>query len=99
MWEFADRLITIVLPRIRDFRGVKDKLDGRGNTWRYDYDTLGQLVSTTDPLGGVQRNVFDWNGQVKQAIDALGFPPRPPVARDVQTVEENMFFPLPKMPC
>ena len=31
MWEFADRLITIVLPRIRDFRGVKDRLDGRGN--------------------------------------------------------------------
>jgi large subunit ribosomal protein L5 len=31
MWEFADRLINVVLPRIRDFRGVKDKLDGRGN--------------------------------------------------------------------
>lgn len=31
MWEFADRLITVVLPRIRDFRGIKDKLDGRGN--------------------------------------------------------------------
>ncbi|MEX1026338.1 MAG: 50S ribosomal protein L5 [Planctomycetota bacterium] len=31
MWEFTDRLISIVLPRIRDFRGVKDKLDGRGN--------------------------------------------------------------------
>ncbi len=31
MWEFADRLISIVLPRIRDFRGIKDKLDGRGN--------------------------------------------------------------------
>ena len=31
MWEFADRLISIVLPRIRDFRGVKDKLDGHGN--------------------------------------------------------------------
>jgi large subunit ribosomal protein L5 len=31
MWEFADRLISIVLPRIRDFRGLKDKLDGRGN--------------------------------------------------------------------
>ncbi len=30
-WEFADRLISIVLPRIRDFRGVKDKLDGRGS--------------------------------------------------------------------
>jgi large subunit ribosomal protein L5 len=31
MWEFADRLISVVLPRIRDFRGVKDRLDGRGN--------------------------------------------------------------------
>lgn len=31
MWEFADRLMSVVLPRIRDFRGVKSKLDGRGN--------------------------------------------------------------------
>ncbi len=31
MWEFADRLLSVVLPRIRDFRGVKSKLDGRGN--------------------------------------------------------------------
>lgn len=31
MWEFTDRLISVVLPRIRDFRGLKDKLDGRGN--------------------------------------------------------------------
>jgi large subunit ribosomal protein L5 len=31
MWEFADRLISVVLPRIRDFRGLKNKLDGRGN--------------------------------------------------------------------
>jgi large subunit ribosomal protein L5 len=31
MWEFADRLITVALPRIRDFRGVKNRLDGRGN--------------------------------------------------------------------
>ncbi len=31
MWEFCDRLLTVALPRIRDFRGVKTKLDGRGN--------------------------------------------------------------------
>jgi large subunit ribosomal protein L5 len=31
MWEFTDRLVSVVLPRIRDFRGVKPKLDGRGN--------------------------------------------------------------------
>ena len=32
MWEFADRLITISLPRVRDFRGVSRKaFDGKGN--------------------------------------------------------------------
>jgi len=32
MWEFLDRLISVALPRVRDFRGVKDKaFDGRGN--------------------------------------------------------------------
>ena len=31
MWEFIDRLITVSLPRVRDFRGVSPNLDGRGN--------------------------------------------------------------------
>ena len=32
MWEFLDRLVSVALPRVRDFRGVKDKaFDGRGN--------------------------------------------------------------------
>jgi len=32
MWEFFDRLVSIALPRVRDFRGVSDKaFDGRGN--------------------------------------------------------------------
>jgi len=32
MYEFADKLMNIVLPRVRDFRGVSDKsFDGRGN--------------------------------------------------------------------
>jgi len=31
MYEFLDRLITVAMPRIRDFRGIKSKLDGRGN--------------------------------------------------------------------
>ncbi len=31
MYEFLERLINITLPRIRDFKGVTDKLDGRGN--------------------------------------------------------------------
>ncbi|MDJ0823197.1 MAG: 50S ribosomal protein L5 [Paracoccaceae bacterium] len=31
MYEFLDRLITIAMPRVRDFRGVKPSFDGRGN--------------------------------------------------------------------
>ena len=31
MYDFLDRLITIAMPRIRDFRGVKPSFDGRGN--------------------------------------------------------------------
>ncbi|MCI2401076.1 50S ribosomal protein L5 [Aliiroseovarius subalbicans] len=31
MFEFLDRLVTIALPRVRDFRGVKPSFDGRGN--------------------------------------------------------------------
>jgi large subunit ribosomal protein L5 len=32
MWEFVDRLISVALPRVRDFRGVSPRgFDGRGN--------------------------------------------------------------------
>lgn len=31
MYEFLNKLIAIALPRIRDFKGVNDKMDGRGN--------------------------------------------------------------------
>ena len=31
MYEFLERLISVALPRIRDFKGVTSKLDGRGN--------------------------------------------------------------------
>jgi len=41
MWSFVDRLISVVLPRIRDFGGVKTKLDGRGN---YSLGLSDQLV-------------------------------------------------------
>jgi len=31
MYEFLERLVNVSLPRIRDFKGISDKLDGRGN--------------------------------------------------------------------
>jgi large subunit ribosomal protein L5 len=44
MWQFLDRLCNIVLPRIRDFRGVApDSFDGRGNY------TLGMREQITFP--------------------------------------------------
>src|SRR3954447_16585360 len=54
MWEFIDRLISIALPRIRDFRGLNpDAFDGRGNYSlgireqiifpEIDYDSINQI--------------------------------------------------------
>jgi large subunit ribosomal protein L5 len=31
MYEFLERLIAVALPRIRDFKGINNKFDGRGN--------------------------------------------------------------------
>ena len=31
MYEFLERLVRVALPRIRDFRGINSKLDGKGN--------------------------------------------------------------------
>lgn len=42
MWDFLDRLLSIVLPRIRDFRGLDPRaFDGRGN---YSFGLTEQLV-------------------------------------------------------
>ena len=42
MYEFLDRLISIALPRVRDFRGINDKsFDGRGN---YNLGLKEQLI-------------------------------------------------------
>lgn len=54
MYEFLDKLVTITLPRVRDFRGVsKNSFDGRGNYTlgvkeqiifpEIDYDKIGKL--------------------------------------------------------
>jgi large subunit ribosomal protein L5 len=42
MWEFVDRLISVALPRIRDFRGIsRNAFDGRGN---YSFGLDDQLI-------------------------------------------------------
>ena len=42
MWEFFDRLVTLAIPRIRDFRGLPSKsFDGHGN---YTFGVTEQLI-------------------------------------------------------
>ena len=42
MWEFFDRLISLAIPRIRDFRGLSPRsFDGRGN---YTFGVTEQLI-------------------------------------------------------
>ncbi len=41
MFEFLDRLISVALPRIRDFRGIDSKMDGRGN---YTFGVPEQII-------------------------------------------------------
>ena len=43
MYEFLERLVRVALPRIRDFKGIESKLDGRGNY------TLGHSAYATSP--------------------------------------------------
>ncbi len=53
MYEFLDRLITIALPRVRDFRGVNDKsFDGRGN---YNMGLSEQIVFPEIDLDKIPR--------------------------------------------
>lgn len=53
MYEFLDRLITVALPRVRDFRGINDKsFDGRGN---YTMGITEQIIFPEIDLDKVNR--------------------------------------------
>lgn len=52
MWEFLDRLISVVIPRIRDFRGLSPRsFDGRGN---YNMGLSEQIVFPEIDLDSVE---------------------------------------------
>lgn len=52
MWSMLDRLINIALPRIRDFRGIPGKLDGRGN---YTVGLREQLIFPEIPFDAIDK--------------------------------------------
>ena len=52
MYEFLERLIRIALPRIRDFKGIESKFDGRGN---YTLGISEQIIFPEINLDGITK--------------------------------------------
>ncbi|MEA3477242.1 MAG: 50S ribosomal protein L5 [Bacteroidota bacterium] len=53
MYEFLDRLISVAIPRVRDFRGINDKgFDGRGN---YSFGVTEQIIFTEINIDDVNK--------------------------------------------
>jgi large subunit ribosomal protein L5 len=53
MYEFLDRLISVAIPRVRDFRGISDKgFDGRGN---YTFGVTEQIIFTEIDLDKISK--------------------------------------------
>jgi len=81
MYEFMDRLVTIALPRVRDFRGINGKsFDGRGNYSmgikeqivfpEIDYDKIDKLRGLDITITTTAAN----DDQGRALLRAFGFP-------------------------
>jgi len=84
MWEFLDRLVSIALPRIRDFRGLSPRsMDGRGNFSlgireqiifpEIDYDSVENITGLNVTVVTSARN----DAEGKALLAHLGMPFRP----------------------
>jgi large subunit ribosomal protein L5 len=81
MWDFLDRLLSIVLPRIRDFRGLNPRsFDGKGN---YTFGVTEQLVfpeidyDDIDATRGMDITIVTTatsDDEGRALLQALGFP-------------------------
>ena len=81
MWEFLDRLVSIALPRIRDFRGLNpDSFDGRGNYSlgireqiifpEIDYDSINQIRGLDVAITTTATD----DNEARALLTALGLP-------------------------
>jgi large subunit ribosomal protein L5 len=83
MWEFLDRLISLALPRVRDFRGLDpDAFDGHGN---YNLGLTEQLVfpelnpdkfTTPQGMNITLVTSTDSNDEARELLRGLGMPLR-----------------------
>jgi large subunit ribosomal protein L5 len=81
MWEFLERLISIAIPRVRDFRGLNPKsFDGRGN---YSMGVREQIIfpeidfDKVDKVRGMDITITtsaNTNEEARALLDAFNFP-------------------------
>ncbi len=80
MWGLLDRLMNVALPRIRDFRGVSPKLDGRGN---FTIGLTEQLIfpeidfDSIDKVRGMEITIVttaDTDEEGRRLLKLLGMP-------------------------
>ena len=81
MWEFLERLITVALPRIRDFRGISARgFDGRGN---FNFGITEQIIfpeidfDKVDAVRGMNITITTTaknDAEGKALLDAFNFP-------------------------
>ena len=81
MWEFYDRLVSLAIPRIRDFRGMEpSSFDGRGN---YTFGVTEQLIfpeidyDSIDTVRGMDITIVttaNSDDEGRALLAALGFP-------------------------
>jgi len=101
MWEFFDRLISIAIPRIRDFRGLPARSwDGRGN---YTFGVTEQLIfpeidyDRIDAPRGMDITIVtsaDTNEAGQALLEAFGFPFKKGVVEDVEVVKKRRTGPV-----
>ncbi len=92
MWEFVDRLFSIVIPRIRDFRGLNpDAFDGRGN---YSVGLTDQLVFPELGYDDVERTrglditivtTAKTDEEARTLLHMMGLPINVPESKDAST--------------
>ena len=96
MWEFADRLLTLALPRIRDFRGLSGRqFDGKGN---YTFGLTEQVMfheidqDRIDKLRGMDITFVTTaktDDEGRALLKALGFPFKAPADEVAKVVKKK----------
>jgi large subunit ribosomal protein L5 len=99
MWEFADRLLTLALPRIRDFRGLLARqFDGKGN---YTFGLTEQVMfheidqDRIDKLRGMDITFVTTatnDDEGRALLKALGFPFKAPADEVAKVVKKRPVF-------